>query len=344
MTNGKLTGHPSETPDPLIQSGGVTSGRRGLLLATGLGVLAAPRILRAEIAAFGSRPIEVVTHSGVGGGTDITARMVMVHAPAELGTELIVVNKTGGSGAAALAYAAQRPKDGHTLLLMTQTHLITMLRNRTATQIDDLVGVARATEDPQIAMVRADSPLRSADEFLSVGKSRALKFGITHVGSVDHVATMSFAKAAGIRPPTAVPFRGGGDIVVNLVGGNIDVGLLNYAEAEAQIRAGEVRPLMVLSNERVSALPDAPTAREQRIDYASATTRGFAVMKGTPEDRIAKLEQGLLKAMASPTYTAYLKNSGQATTSAAGRAAWHAQLVAFSNDSRQALADLGVTQ
>jgi len=320
------------------------SRRHGLLLAAGLGVLAAPRILRAQGAPFGSRPIEVVTHSGVGGGTDITARMVMVHAPAELGTELIVVNKTGGSGAAALAYAAQRPKDGHTLLLLTQTHLITMLRSRTATQLNDMVGVARATEDPQIVMVRSDSPLRSADDFLSIGKSRALKFGITHVGSVDHVATMGFAKAAGIRAPTAVPFRGGGDIVVNLVGGNIDVGLLNYAEAEAQIRAGEVRPLMVLAGERVGALPEALTAREQGINYTAATTRGFAVMKGTPEDRIAKLEQGLLKAMASPTYTAYLKNSGQASGSAAGRAEWHAQLEAFSNDSRQALADLGVAQ
>ncbi|MBO1074569.1 tripartite tricarboxylate transporter substrate binding protein [Roseomonas marmotae] len=314
------------------------------MLATGLGLLAAPRILRAQGAAFGSRPIEIVTHSGVGGGTDITARMVMVHAPAEFGTELVVVNKTGGSGAAALAYAAQRPKDGHTLLLMTQTHLITMLRSKTGTQLADLVGVARATEDPQVVMVRADSPLRSVDEFLSTGKSRALKFGITHVGSVDHVATVGFAKAAGIRPPTAVPFRGGGDIVINLVGGNIDAGLLNFAEAEAQIRAGEVRPLMVLSDERVSSLPDTPTAKETKIDYSSATTRGFAVMKGTPEDWVARLEQGLLKSMASPTYTAYLKSSGQASTSPAGRAVWQAQLEAFSNDSRQALADLGVAQ
>jgi len=61
---------------------------------------------------FPSKPIEVVTHAGVGGGTDITARMVMVQAPAEFGQELVVVNKTGGSGAAALGYAAGRPKDG----------------------------------------------------------------------------------------------------------------------------------------------------------------------------------------------------------------------------------------
>ncbi|MFC3127660.1 tripartite tricarboxylate transporter substrate binding protein [Pseudoroseomonas globiformis] len=318
--------------------------RRAVLLGlAGLGGLAAPRIARGA-SSFGSRPIEIVTHAGVGGGTDITARMTVVDAPALLGTELIVVNKTGGSGAAALAYAAQRPKDGHTVLLMTQTHLITMLRNRTATQLEDLVGIARATEDPQIVMVRADSPLRSADEFLSAGKSRSLRFGITHVGSVDHVATVGFAKAAGIRPPTAVPFRGGGDIVVNVVGGNIDVGLLNFAEGESQIRAGEVRPLMVLARERVASLPDTPTAMEQQIEFAAATTRGYAVMKGTPEDRIAALEQGLVKAMQGQTYTNYLKTSGQSASSVAGRAAWQAQLESFSRDSQQALADLGVTR
>jgi putative tricarboxylic transport membrane protein len=328
----------------LNEAGGLRPGRRAVLLgAAGLGMLGAPSILRAQ-AAFGSRPIEIVTHAGVGGGTDITARMTAVDAAAALGTELIVVNKTGGSGAAALAYAAQRPKDGHTVLLLTQTHLITMLRSRTAAQIEDLVAVARATEDPQVVMVRSDSPLANIDEFLSAGKSKGLRFGITHVGSVDHVATAGFAKAAGIRPPTAVPFRGGGDIVVNLVGGNIDVGLLNFAEGEAQIRAGEVRPLMVLSRERMSSLPDAPTARELKIDFVAATTRGYAVMKGTPEDRIARLEEGMLKGLRGPTFTNYLKTSGQAPDSVAGRAEWQAQLESFSRESQQALAELGVTR
>ena len=73
-----------------------------------------------------------MTHAGVGGGTDITARMMMVQAPAEFGTEFVVVNKTGGSGAAALGYAASKPKDGHTIMLITQTHLLTMLQGRAA--------------------------------------------------------------------------------------------------------------------------------------------------------------------------------------------------------------------
>jgi tripartite-type tricarboxylate transporter receptor subunit TctC len=319
--------------------------RRRLLLAAGAGasagLLGTPRILRAQ-EAFPSRPIEVVTHAGVGGGTDITARMMMVQAPAEFGTEFVVVNRTAGSGAQALQYAASKPKDGHTLLLMTQTHLLTMLRSRTPTQFDDLVAVARATEDPQIVMVRRDSPLRGPDEFLSAGKARSLRFGGTHVGGVDHVAIFSFARAAGIMAPTLVPFRGGGDIVINLVGGNIDLAVVNPAEAESQLRAGEVRGLMALSDQRLPSMPDLPTAKELGIDNTAATVRGFAVLKGTPEDRVARLEQGLLKAMSGQIYRSYLESSGQSRDSVAGREAFQAQLARFNTEGREALQALGL--
>jgi tripartite-type tricarboxylate transporter receptor subunit TctC len=320
--------------------------RRGLLLAaaaggSATGLLGAPRILRAQ-EAFPSRPIEIVTHAGIGGGTDITARMMMVQAPGEFGVEFVVVNRTAGSGAQALQYLASKPKDGHTILLMTQTHLLTMLRNRTPTQFDDLVGVARATEDPQIVMVRSDSPLRSADEFLSQGKARSLRFAGTHVGSIDHVTIFGFSRAAGIQNPTVVPFRGGGDIVVNLVGGNIDLAVLNPAEAESQLRAGEVRGLMALSDNRLAALPDLPTAKELGINYTSATVRGFCVMKGTPEDRIARLEKGLVKAMSGQIFRSYLDSSGQSRESVAGREIWQAQLARFNTEGREALQALGL--
>jgi tripartite-type tricarboxylate transporter receptor subunit TctC len=314
---------------------------RRALLGAGLAMPALITGARAQ-SAYPSRPIEVVTHSGVGGGTDITARMMMVQAPAELGTEFTVVNRTGGSGAAALAYAASRPKDGHTLLLITQTHLLTMARARSGPQLSDLIPIARATEDPQIVMVKAGSPLATAEGLLAAGRSRALKFGITHAGSVDHVTTVGFTKAAGLQAPTAVPFRSGGDIVINLVGGNIDVGLLNFSEAEAQFRAGEVKAPMVLADARSSSLPDAPTAKESGVNYSASTLRGFCLMKGTPEDRVEKLEQGLLRAMNGQIYRAYLASSGQSPDSVAGRGPWGAQLEEFARQGQETLAALGV--
>ncbi len=286
--------------------------------------------------------MEVVTHAGVGGGTDITVRMMTANAAAEFGQEFTVVNRTAGSGAQALQYLASKPADGHTVILVTQTHLLTMLRNRSLPQLSDLMPVARATEDPMFVLVRRDSPLRSADELLSAGRARSLRFGGTHVGGVDHVSIFAFGRAARMQAPTLVPFRGGGEIVINLVGGNIDLALVNPGEAEAQMRAGEVRPLMVLSANRLPSHPDVPTGKELGIDNISATVRGYCVLKGTPPDRLARLEQGLLKLMALPTYKTYLENTGQAPDSVAGSGPWGAQLTGFFEEGREALTALGL--
>jgi putative tricarboxylic transport membrane protein len=291
---------------------------------------------------FPSKTIEVVTHAGVGGGTDITARMAMVQAPATCGQELVVVNKTGGSGAAALGYAASRPKDGHTVLLITQTHLLSALQGRGGgINVDDIVGVARATDDPQILMVSKNSPYKTAKEFIEASKSKPMKYGTTQIASVDHIAVMGLAKAAGLQTPVVVPFRGGGDIVVNLVGGNIDAALLNYAEAESQIKAGEVRVLATMSQERNPSLPDVPTGKEAGVPFESSTVRGFAVLKGTPEDRIKALEECLIKAMQGQLFQDYLKSSGQATKSVVGREPWQKQLDEFARTGKEALAAIG---
>jgi putative tricarboxylic transport membrane protein len=292
---------------------------------------------------FPSKTIEVVTHAGVGGGTDITARMMMVQAPAEFGQELVVVNKTGGSGAAALGYAASRPKDGHTIMLITQTHLLTALQGKGAgVKVDDIVGVARATDDPQILMVGKNSPFKSAKEFIDASKGKAMKYGTTQIASVDHIAVLGFAKQAGLQQPTVVPFRGGGDVVINLVGGNIDAALLNFAEAESQIKAGEVRALLVLDRERNASLPNVPTGAELGVPAYYSTVRGFAVIKGTPEDRIKAIEDGLVKAMNGKFFQDYLKSSGQSPKSVVGRAEWQKQIDEFARTGQEALAAIGM--
>jgi tripartite-type tricarboxylate transporter receptor subunit TctC len=312
-----------------------------LALGFGLAVLVAGAAQAQE--AFPSKPIEVVTHAGVGGGTDITARMMMVQAPAALKTELVVANKTGGSGSASLGYAVSRPKDGHTIMLITQTHLLTLLQDRGGSvKAGDLVGIARATEDPQVLMVGANSPYKTAQDFITAAKTKSLKFGTTQIGSVDHIAVVGFAEKAGLLKPIVVPFRGGGDIVVNLVGGNLDGALLNYAEAESQIKANEVRALIVFAKNKMTSLPQTPTATEIGIPAVYSTTRGFAVLKGTPEDRIKVLEEGLVKAMQGKIYQDYLKSSGQSEGSVVGRAEWQAEIDEFLKTGDVALTSLGI--
>jgi putative tricarboxylic transport membrane protein len=291
---------------------------------------------------FPSKPIEVVTHSGVGGGTDITARMMMVHAPGVFKTEFVVVNRTGGSGAAALQYMLERPKDGHTIALVTQTHLLTILRSKGQLKYEDLVPLARATEDPQVLMVGKNSPFKTAQDFVAAGRGKALKFGTTHVGSVDHIGSVAVSRAAKHQPPVIVPFRGGGDIVINLVGGNIDAALVNFAEAESQVKSGDVRPLATFSNSRLSVLQNVPTGKEIGVNTVQATVRGFVTARGVPDDRVKTLESGLVKAMEGQMFQSYLETSGQAKDSVAGAGTWKAQLDAFMTEGKQTLEALGL--
>ena len=291
---------------------------------------------------FPSKPIEVVTHAGVGGGTDITARMMMVHAPGVFKNEFVVVNRVGGSGAAALQYMLDKPRDGHTIALITQTHLLTILRSKGKFKYEDLVPLARATDDPQILAVGKSSPFKSAKELIGAGKGKAFKYGTSLVGGVDHIAVVSIARAAGMQQPTIVPFRGGGDVVINLVGGNIDCALVNYAEAESQFKAGDIRALAVFADKPMNALPNIPTGKEIGVPGSYSTVRGFVTVSGVPQDRVKALEEGLVKAMQGQLYKTYIETSGQSLDSVVGAGPWKAQLDEFMVEGKKTLEALGL--
>lgn len=316
-------------------------GAAGLTAAAALGL--GPRLAGAQDE-FPSETIEVVIHAGPGSGSDITARMVTVQAPGEFGQDIVIVNRPGGGGALALAYLAERPADGHTLLVINPSIVQTMIRSKTPTQVADLVGIARATDDPFIVVVPADSPVRTIDDLVREGTARSLKYGISNVGSIDHVTAFRLTRATGLPDPNVIPFSGSGDLVIALAGGNFDVALVNYPEAEAQIAAGKVHAVATLTTERLSVLPDTPTATEVGVPLVSSVPRGFVVLKGTPEDRIARLEQGLLAAMSGPVYSTFLETTSQAQNSIMGAADWQAQLEQIDRDSRDILTELGLVE
>ncbi len=322
----------------------VNRARRALLLgACGILVLGLGAGSALAQEKFPSKTIELVTHAGAGGGTDITTRMMMLRARRVLKTDMVVVNKRGGGGAAAHNYINSRPRDGYTLMTITPTHLATIARGKSPLKLEDLVGIARATDDPQLLMVNAKkSPYKTAKAFVKAQKTKTLKYATTFVGGIDHITAFVWAQRAGIKQPVIVPFKGGGEIVINLIAGNIDVGVLNLSEAESQIKAGEIRPIVVLANKRMKPLPDVPTARELGIDAVFSTVRGFVVLKGAPEDRLKKLEKGLLKAMNHKYYQSFLETVGLTKDSIQGAEVWNAQIRQIYKDTAAALDALGM--
>ncbi|MCY3877922.1 MAG: tripartite tricarboxylate transporter substrate binding protein [Rhodobacteraceae bacterium] len=289
---------------------------------------------------YPGKTIEVVTHAGNGGGTDVTTRMMMLRARRELGQDMVVVNKRGGGGTAAMDYYLGVPADGYTILAFTIGHAAELAKGKTKMNLDDIRPIARGTDDPQILMVRCGA-YDSAEDFVAKQKQAPITYGTTHVGNIDDVSAFMFTVKGGMMTPKILPFDGGGELATQLVAGAVDAAVLNLAEAGSQIEAGDICPIVVLADQRMAALPDVSTAQEMGIPVSFSTVRGFVVHKDVPDDVAARIEEALLKAMNHTVYQGFLTTVGLDSSSVAGSDVWGGQISTMVTDMQAALKELG---
>ena len=290
--------------------------------------------------------IEVITHAGAGGGTDVNSRMMMLRGRRTLTQDMVVVNKRGGGGAAAMNYFMTRPADGNTIMTFTVGHAITMAKGKTKLKLSDMAPLARGTNDPQILMVNCKtSPYKTPENFVAgMKKGDKLKFGGTQTGTIDHITVFLWAKRLGVPMPTYLPFKGGGELATQLVAGSIDVGTLNLSEAAAPVEAGDICPLVILGEAGMGPIPKAKTAKALGIDLVLSTTRGFVTHAGVDPARRAALEKGMAEAMQHSMYQAYLKNSGLDDTSPQPSGPWGKQIKFMVGEFGPALKEMGLIQ
>lgn len=307
-----------------------------------LGLMAAPALAADDFP--DGKTIEVVIHAKYGGGTDTTARMMMIRARRILDTDMVVVAKRGGSGAAAQAYVMSKPADGYTLMALTQTHLYTIVRGKGGMEIDDMVGVARAMDDPTFITVRGDSEMKSLEDLIAASKEKPLNWGVGEIGSTEHIGLLQFAEEAGIKVK-AVPFGSGAQMVQALMSGAIDATLPNVSEALTQVQDGTFKPLAVMNEKRLRDYPDVPTTFELGYPVKTSTTRGYAVKAGTPQPIIQKLSDALTEAMKDKTFANYLRSSGlNPEDSVAGWEVWDKQLKDNYAKAKAAMTELGLVK
>ncbi len=328
-----------------MQSLGTTT-RRMALLAGAAVILsfAWPPLQASAQEEFPNKTIEIVIHSSYGGGTDTTARMMMIRTRRNLKADMVVVAKRGGSGASAHQYALGKPKDGYTVLALTQSHLYTIARGKSPLTIDDVVGVARAMDDPTFITVGAESPFKTLGDLVAEAKKRSLNWGVAQVGGTEHIGLAQFYKAAGIPKDKlkVVPFGSGAQMVQALMSGAIDATLPNVSEGGTQVRDGTFRALTVMAEKRLADYPDVPSTYELGFPVKTSTTRGYWVIKGTPQDRIDILSKAMVKAMKHETFANYLKNSGLSPEdSVAGSEVWDKHIKEEYAKAVSALRDLG---
>ena len=316
-------------------------------IGLGAAVVACAFALHGAAAHADDKPaIEVVTHAGAGGGTDVNSRMMMLRARRELKQDMVVVNKRGGGGAAAMNYFMTRPADGNTIMTFTVGHAITMATGKTKLTVADMAPLARGTNDPQILMVNCKtSPYKTPEDFVAgMKKGDKIKFGGTSTGTIDHITVFLWAKRLGQPMPTYIAFKGGGELATQLVAGAVDVGTLNLSEAAAPVDAGDICPLVILGESRMDPIPNAKTAKEMGIDLVLSTTRGFVTHAGVDEARRAELENGIMKSMEHSMYQAYLANSGLDSTSPQPSGPWGKQIKLMVDEFGPALREMGLVK
>ena len=275
-----------------------------------LGLLGAIFDASAQTLSYPVDRVTLVTHSSPGGGSDVFLRDLAKHLGPIMNVRFVVENITGGSGAKAMAYVAKAKPDGAVYYATTPTYIQTSLLSKPEFGYTSLEPVAIVFQDPEVIFTRADAPWKSLSDVLdharrNPGKSR---WGAANPASLERIAMERLAKKAGVKAPI-VPHEGGGDMMINVLNGTLDIGVGEVQEMQGQLQAGKIRLLATLSDQRLNLLPDVPTVKEQGVDLVVRKFRGLAGPKGIPPEVTKSLEAGLAKALADPAYKAsYTKN------------------------------------
>jgi tripartite-type tricarboxylate transporter receptor subunit TctC len=271
-----------------------------------LGVAAVLGTARAQ-PRFPDRMITIVDPFSAGGNTDYFSRALAEEIARVLGQTVIVDNKAGGGGSLAAEFVAKARPDGHTLgLASVSTHVANPAVNK-ALRYDPLKDFAPITSIvtlPSATVVLAESPFRTLDQLLEEARRRpdAISFASPGVGSAGHVLLEQFSRLAGVRF-LHVPYRGSGQILNDLFGGQIDVASDNIPSLLAHIRSGRLRALAIRDVKRVAQLPDVPTFKELGFEAVSQPLWfGLVAPAGTPHDIVKRLHQAAQQAMATAAF------------------------------------------
>lgn len=271
----------------------------------------------AAIAWEPTKPIEFIIPAGTGGGADQMARLIAGIADKHKLSPrpLLAVNKSGGAGAEGFLYVKEKKGDPHVIVITLSNLFTTPLHTGVPFNWKDLTPVARLALDEFILWVNAETPYKTAKEYIAAVKERSqggnrMKMGGTGSAQEDQIITIQMEQALGVKF-TYVPFKGGGEVCVNLVGKHIDSTVNNPIECASHWKAGRVRPLAVFDTARISdaAWKDIPTVKEALgVDIHYLMLRGIFGAPEMPKDALQWYVEFLKKVYETADFKKYLSD------------------------------------
>ncbi len=261
-----------------------------------------------------SKQIETVVHTGPGGGSDLFARAIaeMLQKEKLISQRMQVVNKSGGGPAVAMAYLAEKKGDSHTIGFYTGVWVTNPLTTVEATvTLKDLTPVTRLVLEPAVIAVKADSPYKTVKDFIEAAKKNPKQLNQSGgtVLSRDNLMRLLLQKATGAQW-NFISFPSGGERLSNLLGGHVQMMVIEPQEAGEQIRAGNLRVIATLTEKRLASLPNVPTIKEQGIDVPLIPqARGMLLPPAAPKEVIAYWEGMFDAFVKTPSWKQYVEQN-----------------------------------
>ena len=275
---------------------------RGLpLLLALLGATLAPTSFAQS---WPTKAVTFVSPFPPGGSVDPIVRLIAAKLTDALGQQFIVENRVGASGSIGTGYVAKSAPDGYTFVFVFDTHAVnpSLLPKMTFDTLKDLAPVMLIGTAPMALATAPGKPYKTFADFVAAAKAKpdTVSYGSIGSGSLGHL-TMMLVQEAGNFKVIHIPYKGGGPMVTDVLGGQIDSGIGSVAVMSAHIKSGKMRPLAVTGETRSAAMPDVPTLAEQGYKGFSALAWwGIFAPAGTPQPIIDKLNAEVAKVLRSP--------------------------------------------
>ena len=274
-----------------------------------------------------TRTIEFIVPAGTGGGADQMARVLqgIIQKHNLTPQPLVVINKSGGAGAEGFLDVKQSARNPHKLIITLSNLFTTPLATGVPFKWDEMTPVAMLALDEFVLWVNAKAPYNSPKEFIDAvkaGNPNQFSMGGTGSKQEDQIITAAIEQATGAKF-TYVPYKGGGDVAAQLVGGHVTASVNNPIEAVSQWRAGELKPLCVFDSKRIDlkepvaegkSWNDIPTCKEQGLDIEYTMLRGIFMSPGATPDQVKYYVDLFRKVRETPEWKDFMEKGAFNTT------------------------------
>jgi tripartite-type tricarboxylate transporter receptor subunit TctC len=270
----------------------------------------------AQAQTYPDRTITMVIPFAAGGPTDTVARLVGEAMSKDLGQQVIVENVGGAGGTLGAARVAKAEPDGYTLLMhhIGMATSATLYRKLPFNALEDFEYIGLVTDVPMVLVARKDfepTDLKQLIDYVKANKDK-VTYANAGIGAASHLCGMLFMSSIE-TPLTTVPYKGTGPAMTDLIGGQVDLMCDQSTNTTNQIKAGEIKAYVTTTTERLTNLPDIPTAAEAGLPGLEVTIwHGIYAPKGTPKDVIDRLSQSLKTALKDETVVKRLAELGTA--------------------------------